>query len=230
MLRHLSILTVFCLLFVRTNGQTCTWTLTPQDIFYPNTNSVETSTTSSLIYLCGPNTVVYDTNASCRNAYLNAGCTLYHKSTCLGSTYFYLKNGSSLIILPGANNVFMITLEPTATYTNMSASSVSTYSCSSVSIPTINCTTGINEQNKAQNLFKIWPNPSSSKINVVLKNTNYTTANVIITNELGKTVYEYKQFSFSSNEIPVDNLNDGIYFIFIKTKEGQQSEKFILVR
>ena len=61
--------TIICFLFIlfceSINAQSvCTPTTAPGDVFYPNTVSTPTFFTNGVQYLCGPNTIVYDTIAN----------------------------------------------------------------------------------------------------------------------------------------------------------------------
>lgn len=64
------------------NGNCVETNLVPDTFFYPNTSTTYTNNNiiQECLYLCGPNTVVYDTIppfGKCRTVLLNSGCTYY---------------------------------------------------------------------------------------------------------------------------------------------------------
>jgi hypothetical protein len=205
-------------------------------IYYPNTTSNITTTVTNFnaTYLCGPNTIVYDTAGyyGCRLMLISSSSTLISSSpTCLMVDFYYVKNGGTLIIKSNANGFgFRVYYEPLANIIDNSSGGVQTFSCSSLLFPSVNCFTGINEQGEKNNFLKIWPNPTSTRINIGITGTYFQSAEVIIINQIGEIVFENKQFSLTNKEIPVDNFKDGVYFIQVKTKDRQQREKFVIVR
>ena len=236
---NIFLLLIFFLQFNKAKSQTwsCDQSTTAISTkYYPNTTSNITTTVTNFnaTYLCGPNTIVYDTAGyyGCRLMLISNSATLISSSpTCLMVDLYYVKNGGTLIIKSNANGYgFRVFYEPLANIIDNSSGGVQTFSCTSILFPSVNCVTGVNEHTEQNNFFKIWPNPTSTKINIDLIGINNQSAGIIITNELGEIVFENKQFSFTNKEIPVDNLKDGVYFIQVKTKERQQREKFILIR
>ena len=214
------------------NGQpSCSTTGLGGDIFYPNTVSTPTSASNGNQYLCGPNTVVYDTiPIGCLFVHVNTGSTLFYNKGCpqLNVNCVWLKDNSTLNVLPNCPPMSLtVYYEPLAVINNPAAVQIASVACASITFPMV-CATGINAQNQQDKFFKIWPNPTSTKVNILLRGVANQPVDITITNELGETVYENKQFN--TKEIPVDNFKDGVYFIQIKTKERQQREKFILVR
>lgn len=211
----------------------CSPTYAPTDIFYPNSTS--TATTSAITeYLCGPNTVVYDTLGlgTCHKAYLNPGTTLIFKETtfqCSSAHQFWLK-GNAVLVLKGSGSV-IITKESSATVNNLGSVSVfTTIVCPTITYPFVNCSVGINEFNKKESLFRTYPNPTSSTINIEFLNTNHQPVDIRIVNQLGEIVYENKQWSTIYKEIPIEFLSNGSYLIRIKTNLGEQTEKLIVIK
>ena len=94
----------------------------------------------------------------------------------------------------------------------------------------MNCFTGIKEASLRQTIFKFYPNPSITKINIEFITSNDQFAEIRITNQLGEIVHEIKQWAIIDKEISIDNLSNGSYFIQIKTRLGQQTEKLIILR
>ncbi|HWY12563.1 MAG TPA: T9SS type A sorting domain-containing protein [Bacteroidia bacterium] len=214
----------------------CNPPLMPTDFFYPNTTS--TYTNSGLPYLCGPNTTLYDTLGlgTCRNAFLNNNTVLFFKQTpnnCTagGSHTFWLKNNSMLNLI-GSTGTVTIFYEPLATINNPGGMTITPYTstCTVVTYQYGPCPLSINEILTKQVIFHVWPNPSSTKINIDLINSAEQYVEIKITNQLGEIVYERKQFPIIEKEIPIDNLSNGYYLIQVKTKIGQQSEKLIVLR
>ncbi len=81
-------------------------------------------------------------------------------------------------------------------------------------------TVGINETNVSNNLT-VYPNPTKNELTI---NTNEQIQTITIIDVTGKTV----QFSVNpSNIIKVSELNNGIYFLTVKTKNGISYNRFI---
>ncbi|MFX0555496.1 T9SS type A sorting domain-containing protein [Maribacter sp. CXY002] len=72
----------------------------------------------------------------------------------------------------------------------------------------------------------IFPNPATSVINILgLKNTSQ--ASIIITDIYGSTVINYKwEIKKNALNIPIANLNQGIYLLSIKSEEEVIQKKF----
>jgi len=219
------------------NGQTvCNPSISiPMDIFYPYTTSVLPTfsvSSNSLVYLCGPNTVLYDTLGSgkCHAAYVNSGCTLIFKqnpSVCGGPHPIYLKSNSTLILKAGGQ--VWIYYEPLTTIINLAGVPVFSTSCASINFPIVNCANGLNKNNKKEIIFEIFPNPTSSKININVLNPDEQFADIRITSQCEDVVFENKKWQISDKEIPIEKISNGYYFIQIKTKLGQQIEKLIVI-
>ena len=69
----------------------------------------------------------------------------------------------------------------------------------------------------------IYPNPTSEKLFISSNNTIIET--IVIYTILGETIKSVK--SFSSNQLDVSTLSNGMYFIEISSKEGKLVKKFI---
>lgn len=80
-----------------------------------------------------------------------------------------------------------------------------------------------------QNLFRIWPSPSSTKLNFELLNSTDKFSDISIINNFGQVVSEYRQLSADTREIPIDNLADGTYFLIVQTSSGRQTRKLIIL-
>lgn len=223
------------MLFVLTSlvkGQpSCSTTGTVGDIFYPNTVSTPTSAITGNQYLCGPNTVVYDTiSIGGIFAHLNTGSTLYYlKGDPRRVNYIWLKDNSTLNIMAGCAPV-IVYYEPLAIINNTASVPIGSVACTSIIFPPIDCSVGIHEQTNQGNIFSIYPNPSSSKINIEVVNLRSKTADIFIFNQLGELLLQRKEWNGSEKEINIEALSNGLYFIQIKTNQGQHTEKLIIVR
>jgi hypothetical protein len=88
---------------------------------------------------------------------------------------------------------------------------------------------GNNAITKTINEFKIYPNPAKSKINILIKSKINDEAKITISNLLGSIVYQ-KSTIIGRNtiiEIPISEINLGVYIITISTSYNQVSRKFI---
>lgn len=225
---------IFLSAFLVKGQPSCSTTGTVGDIFYPNTTTTPTFATNGTQFLCGPNTVVYDTvSIGCLFVHVNTGCTLFYSRGCpqLNVNTVWLKNNSTLNILGSAPaTALTVYYEPLAVINNTASVPIGSVACTSVIFPPINCATGINEHNKQQSIFLVYPNPSSSQINIETLNFQYNTADISIFNQLGELVLRRKDWRVSEKEISIDNISSGLYFIQIKTTQGQQTEKLIINR
>ena len=91
-------LTFFLVLYGAIAFGQCNPTITPQTIFYPNTTSTHTSQPSPH-YLCGPNTVLWDTINAQLKVYCNASTTLNIKSALAIVNMVWLKSGAVINVL-----------------------------------------------------------------------------------------------------------------------------------
>ncbi len=213
-------------------------TLTVNTFFLPSTTSVYSNTTipMEVLYLCGPNTIVYDTITqyhNCRNVLINPGCTYYTNSAgCIWADFLLAKNSSTLVISSTANsNTIRIFYEVGATIINYtSGSGTQSFVCTSLSFPTGSCATNITEKNAEDYVFLIYPNPSNSKINIEAVNFHSQYVDISIFNQLGELMFHRKEWAVSEKEIPCEILSNGLYFIQVKTSRGQRTEKLIVNR
>ncbi|MBC7643097.1 MAG: T9SS type A sorting domain-containing protein [Flavobacterium sp.] len=77
------------------------------------------------------------------------------------------------------------------------------------------------ENYNLQQTTALFPNPASDLLNVQMSNENVL-ENVIIYNLLGQKVIES-----NSRTIQIENLTNGVYNVFIKTRDGSANKKFI---
>ena len=71
--------------------------------------------------------------------------------------------------------------------------------------------------------LSIYPNPTTSIINIVDENNQFQNATIQITNYLGQVVF----ISPFTNQIDLRSLSSGMYFLTIFNKEKRQTNKFI---
>ncbi len=205
----------------------------PTNVFYPNTNTNFSSLSQYTLYLCGPNTVVYDTvNPGYSKMFLvNTGSTLTIVGGSPGPTdAVWLKAGATLILKWGNPNLWLVMYEPGATIIDMVGGLTPITCTTTITFPSVNCFAGINEIDKKESVFKSWPNPTSDKINIELLNSDNQFADISIINFLGETIYEVKQWQVSGRKIPIDFLSNGSYFLCVKTKTRQEIQKLIVVK
>ena len=205
-------------------------TVVPSYIFPPNSTSTVTPTTffpNDIAYLCGPNTVVYDTvGPQTSFVYVNSACTYITNG---GSSIFYcvyfVKNNGTIIIRPDASPFALsLVVEPTATVVNQTTVTIPTTTCSNIIFPTVSCSLGIPSYEKTNSLFHCWPNPANEKLNIEYTFEKPDKIELEIINYLGKIILHtnYKE------QIDITFLPSGIYNVRAITNERQiYSTKFI---
>lgn len=192
-------------------------------IFYPNTttNIISTPSSYSGMYLCGPNTIVYDTSninntADCRSALVCANSTLVtNASICTNAHVYFIKNNGTFNYTGYVNNMVQIFYEPGAIiiFNNNIAN---TYTCSSLSFPTINCIqTAIIETYQNKDAVKVYPNPANDILNINLNlelEKEYTKIKIL--NNLGQIIREEEiLFKNKGASIKTNDLPNGIYLL-----------------
>ena len=85
--------------------------------------------------------------------------------------------------------------------------------------------TSISEHIKVNDL-QIYPNPTNEKLTIAFQNFTQTNTQVYVLNSFGQYI---KQFNLSVqiNEINVNELNSGIYLLYINSNGTQKLFKFI---
>lgn len=100
----------FFLICVSTNAQSfCSPTDVPVDIYGANT--ISTSTTNiGPQYLCGPNTILYDTLGpqDCRKVYVENNSTLFLRANCSITDFIWLRSTSTLNIMSDSHGIIEI--------------------------------------------------------------------------------------------------------------------------
>lgn len=201
----------------------CSPSTLPDEIFPPN--SVTTSTNTLFIqYLCGPNTVLYDTTVSfCHRVYVENNCTLVFRPKCIATDHIWLKSNSTLNIMNYFGDI-AIHVEIGAII-NQSTSpmySCSIDTCSTIIFPNINCTTGLIEYD-GDIKVNVFPNPTNSILNINDEKNQFQNATIEIKNYLGQVVFT----SPFKTQIDLQNFSSGMYFLTIDDKEYKRAIKIV---
>lgn len=216
-------------IFMNSQSSYCNPTDMPVEIFSPNSTATPTANIG-LQYLCGPNTIVYDTIGPqyCREVYINNNSTLYLLSGCPATDFIWVKNGCTLNIKSGSVGIIEIVAEPGAIINHPSGPhSYTSYTiaCTSITYPNINCATGIIENNLGYD-FKLYPNPTNSILNIKLDNVlDSEVFRIRLTDALGReiTTTDYK------SRLDISFLENGIYFVQIsKNKSLLWTDKLMI--
>lgn len=85
-----------------------------------------------------------------------------------------------------------------------------------------------NSPTNESNYFNIFPNPSNGSFSVSINNLLSEKNELEIINILGQEVYKAKLQNYSSYEIEVGNLNDGVYLLLLKTDKRNYYNKIII--
>jgi len=117
-----------------------------------------------------------------------------------------------------ANRSFNLTIQATdETYTTSATYTINLNDLTETSI-------AIQEKDK----FKIYPNPASNDLNIIFGSDITGPVLVNIINSVGKVVKEKTFENNSECKLNVSNLNNGIYFIQIMTKEETITQKILI--
>lgn len=211
-------------------------TLTVNQIFYPATSTVYTSSLVGMevLYLCGPNTIVYDTlYPPCRQVLLQPN-TMYvtNSQGCEIADFIYAKSTSTVLIKANGNpGTFRVIYELGATIIDQTGSAV-TFTCSSLSFPTINCTVGFKANELLNIPIVIYPNPATDYFDLNIEDFE-ARANVTsfyIYNSLGQVMCEEKlTFNNGQKRINTSDLAKGIYLVTIKTIKNESINKKLVI-
>ena len=85
--------------------------------------------------------------------------------------------------------------------------------------------TGVKNMSEEIFSFSIYPNPANTILNVELRNTNEEST-IKITDLNGRILSETKTHT-AFEKINLDEFSSGVYFITVKSKEGNSTKKFI---
>lgn len=192
----------------------------PNVIYYPNTINTPTVTSLGYMeYLCGPNTVVYDTIGHACRIYVSNNCTVTLKTTCsacVASTGIFLQGNSVVNILPGNCYNYYVVSEPNATVNNPMNVPVSSNTVTTITWPTVNCTVnGIRSNSLENENLILYPNPASDELNISFNaQTKIDFNKVLIYNSFGQLIRE-EEISFKNNSASINttNLPNGVYYL-----------------
>lgn len=95
------------------------------------------------------------------------------------------------------------------------------FSTSAITVNSTTCNLGINE-NEFSGLIKVYPNPISEIINIMVSN-NQPIIKSTISNVLGQTIMTFE----NSATLDVSSLTKGTYFITVETENGSQTQKIV---
>ena len=93
-------------------------------------------------------------------------------------------------------------------------------------------TSGINSKNEKSESVKVYPNPTSGKINIAFENS-YEDLSVKIISESGQIIFNKHFNSVSKNSVEHLDLSEyssGNYYIIISNEENIYKEPFILLK
>jgi len=77
-------------------------------------------------------------------------------------------------------------------------------------------------------ITRIYPNPTTAKI--YIERTNNNPMEVNLYNVIGKQVSPTVKTENQTTEIDVSSLNEGIYFVKLRTNEGMLTKKIVIAR
>lgn len=86
----------------------------------------------------------------------------------------------------------------------------------------------LNNEDFEENSFSLFPNPVENQLQIQLGTLLSENAKIQLFNSLGKPIAEYgMEPNQLLQNIPVEQLNAGLYFIQVKTSKGATTKKFI---
>jgi Secretion system C-terminal sorting domain len=153
---------------------------------------------------------------------------LSSSTICVGQCATLTANGASNYTWSTSSNSTSIVVCPSTTSTYTIAGDISSTCTQSNSIVvTLSPCTGINENELAENLIIVYPNPFKDKIKI---ESIIDIQNINISNLLGQSVLKINTLS-NSNEIEIDmtSFPKGIYFVSIQSR-GHQTKTFKIIK
>lgn len=160
----------------------------------------------------------------------NSGAILLNTSTSQNQDYLNIDVTNAIASMhanPSANFGFMLKLENESIYRSMKFCS-SDYSGASKRPRLKVCYHLITEVNNLQpltNKYQIGPNPFSNSLNISLDYTNNETYEIILFDALGREIN--RTTTFTSLNIPTENLPDGLYFVRLNTSLKSEVVKLV---
>jgi hypothetical protein len=202
----------------------CTFTPANYDAYYANTTSVYTGTTT-VYFLCGPNTVLYDTisNAgNCSWGMIDSASTAIYKGfhNCAADSRFFIKNYGTLILKNSGSPVTIIA-EPLATVVVQTSVTIFSYSCNTILLP--NCAeVGFRENSLTQSQMIVFPNPNNGNFRIRADRIPTNNGEIILYNNIGEEVWRELTLFEGNISAPLKtNLPEGIYFMKLRGKNGK---------
>lgn len=208
----------------------CNPSIFPTEIYYSN-STVTPTNVSGPEYLCGPNTIVYDTvEIGCRFVYANAFSTLYFKPTisCATASYIWLKSNSILNLVQGTGPTFVIH-ELGAIINNPFGVTISSSTCVAITFPVVNCTPTVLKENAYDNHFDIYPNPANDVLKIVSIN-EIKPSKIEILNCFGQLIKKETVSEVNSFNIKINDLPNGIYTLNLDNSGIRSSKKFVVLK
>lgn len=132
-------------------------------------------------------------------------------------SYLVYADGEMIEEVTTPSYIYGTDVEGTVTFTVATKCAISTSSLSEELIVEIK----YQDISEYENRFEVYPNPVNDKLFI---NTNEVVTEVEIHNIIGLSVYCGND---SSKIIDMSNLNDGIYFVRIKTDKGEITKKVV---
>ena len=229
-MKRLLIFTTLFLSIICKAQSYCTPTTAPLISYPPNTTNLgqapQIAQTHPIQYLCGPNTIVYDTIGPARSwsVYVDSYSTLNLKPSSVSYQEIWLKSTSTLNLTNGSSTLYVYA-ETGAIINQPSVPHIYTLAlltCPSISYPFINCATGLVENNTELNV-KISPNPTNSIINITDEQNQFKNSSITIADHLGQIVLTVP----FSNQIDIGSLTSGMYFLILQNKTNKKTVKII---
>jgi photosystem II stability/assembly factor-like uncharacterized protein len=86
-----------------------------------------------------------------------------------------------------------------------------------------------NDDNSPLNSFTLYPNPANDHVTINMNRTNYKDSEITIYNCMGKIITT-KQFKENRVDIPIGRLNNGTYFVAVKSDLFAEYRKLVINR
>ncbi len=181
-------------------------------------------TSTSYLWSTGANTQFINVAASgiySITVYNNFGCSSPSLSTMVTVNPTYTSNVSASICQGDTYTFPDGTTATTATIYTSHLSTINSCDSSIVTTLTVEVCSGINETIN-NNLFSVYPNPTTGQFAILIA---ADTAEIIVTNVLGQQVIKTQTAQKIAN-LQLDN--NGVYIVYLKTKQGTITQKLIV--
>ncbi len=204
------------------------------------------ATANQTVYLCGPNTVAYDTLGAGFAVgpdvvLVDSGATYISKeSDNLTPFCIVVKNWGTLILLLNPDSFafptsLYVSQEPFATVINNSGFGFQNTNCPTISFPNINCGTSTNlafiTSKNSINKLETFPNPVNDYLTLTLDSDfNEKSYLVYLYNSQGILLrQEYIQFENNTSRIITSSLEPGFYIIQLNSLDGLSVQRRFIV-